>query len=326
LLGNWGSSARSGRTFDVASDVMHLTLDIISRSMFSSDVGDVGGDVEGAVKVTLAHSMRRSQAYFQLPLWLPLPNHRRFLVARRTLDRIVYGFIQGRRRSGVDSGDLLSMLLATHDEETGEGMSDEQIRDEVMTIFLAGHETTALALTWTFYLLSTHPDVAHRHREEVGKVLSGRAPTVDDLPRLPFNRMVVDEAMRLYPPAWIFARMPVSDDVVGGYHLPRGVNVFLSSYITHRHPEFWENPEGFDPERFSPERSAGRPRYAYFPFGGGPRQCIGNNFALMEAQLILATIVQRFRLDLEPGYRPVPKPMITLRVRDGMPMVAKKVG
>jgi cytochrome P450 len=289
--------------------------------MFSTDVSDVVGRVEDAVKIALVHAMRRAQTYIRLPLWFPTTDHRRFLPARRALDQIVYRFIEERRRSETDTGDLLAMLLAARDEETGEGMTDEQIRDEVMTIFLAGHETTAVLLTWTFFLLSTHPEIAERHHEELAAVLGGRSPVVADLANLPYNRMVVEESMRLYPPAWVVSRMPLVDDIVGGYLIPQRVNVFLSPYITHRHPEFWTNPEGFDPEHFSPERSAGRPRYAYFPFGGGPRQCIGNNFALMEAQLVLATIAQRFRLDLAAAYRPVPQAMITLRVRDGMPMV-----
>jgi cytochrome P450 len=301
--------------------MMHLTLDVIARSMFSVDVNSVVETVEVAVDVALVHSMRRKQTYVRLPLWFPTNDHRRFVPARQALRDIVDRYIRDRRASGSDSGDLLSMLLAARDEETGEGMTDEQIRDEAMTILLAGHETTAVLLTWTFYLLSTHPEVARRHQAELAAVLGGRPPEFADLANLPYNRMIVDEALRLYPPAWVLARTPLVDDVVGDYRIPKGVSVYLSPFITHRHPDFWENPEGFDPERFTPERSAGRPRYAYFPFGGGPRMCIGNNFALMEAQLILATIAQRYRLDLAAGYRPVFQPLITLRVRDGMPMV-----
>jgi cytochrome P450 len=323
LFERWERVAAERRQIDVASEMMHLTLDIIARSMFSTDVSDVVDQVEAAVKVALVHAMRRTQTYVRLPLWFPTTDHRRFLPARAALDRIVYRFIEERRRDGADHADLLAMLLTARDEETGETMTDEQIRDEVMTIFLAGHETTAVLLTWTFYQLSTHPEIAERHRAELASVLAGRTPSVADLANLSYNRMIVEETMRLYPPAWALSRMPLADDVIGGFRIPKGVNIFLSPYITHRHPEFWENPEGFDPERFSPERSAGRPRYAYLPFGGGPRQCIGNNFALMEAQLILATIAQRYRLDLAPAYRPVMQPMITLRVRDGMPMVPR---
>jgi cytochrome P450 len=221
----------------------------------------------------------------------------------------------------IDSGnDLVGMLLAAQDAGTGERMTDRQVRDEVMTIFLAGHETTSVALTWTFYLLSQHPAVAAKLRSELDAVLGGRAPTVDDLANLPYNRMVIDEALRLYPPAWVLSRTPLADDVIGGYRIPKGSNVFLSPYVTHRHPAFWDDPERFDPERFTPERAAGRPRFAYFPFGGGPRQCIGNNFALLEAQLLLATIFQRYRLELWPEHQVGLLPLITLRPKGGLPI------
>jgi cytochrome P450 len=320
MLAGWEKRPDRSAYFDVASELMHLTLTIIARAMFSADVTSVVGDVERSVAVTLADSMRRTQSYVDIPRWVPTHNNRAWLNARGVLDAIVYRFIGERRRSGIQRDDLLTMLLETRDEDTGESMTDEQIRDEVMTIFIAGHETTAVNLTWTFFLLSRHPESNRRLKDELDRVLGGRPPTVADLANLPYLRMVVDESMRLYPPAWALSRLPLVDDEIGGFHIPPRVNVFLSPYVTHRHPEFWENPEGFDPERFSPGRSAGRPRYAFFPFGGGPRMCIGNNFALMEAQLILATIAQRYRLDLAPGYVPFLKPMITLRARDGMPM------
>jgi cytochrome P450 len=190
-----------------------------------------------------------------------------------------------------------------------------------MTIFLAGHETTAVALTWTWYLLSRHPHVVERLHAELGTVLGGRIPTVEDLPDLKYAEMVIQETLRLFPPAWLMTRLAREEDEIGGYR-PARTPVYLCPYITHRHPAFWENPEGVDPERFSPERSAGRPRYAYFPFGGGPRQCIGSAFALMEAQLAVATIAQRYRLDLVPGQRIVLDPKITLRPRHGLLMTA----
>jgi cytochrome P450 len=319
-VATWDAPARDGRAIDVASAMMHLTLDIIARSMFSSDVSSSMDEVERAVTIALADTIRRTRALVEIPRWVPSPANRTFIGARRSLDQIVYGFIDERRRTGEDNGDLLAMLLNAQDADTGEKMTDLQIRDEVMTIFLAGHETTAISLTWTFYLLSLHPEIARRHRAELDAVLGGREPTVDDLANLPYNRMVVEESMRLYPPAWVLVRMPLVDDVIGGYRIPARSSVFVSPYITHRHPDVWENPEGFDPERFTPERSAGRPRYAYFPFGGGPRMCIGNNFAMMEAQLVLATISQRYRLDLVPGHPVATRPMITLRARYGMQM------
>lgn len=319
-LATWDAAARAGKPLDVAAEMMHLTLDIIARSMFSTDVSGSVDEVERATGITIADSMRRTQSIVDLPRWVPTRANRQFLNARRSLDQIVYGFIDERRRSDDGKDDLLAMLLQAQDADTGERMTDLQVRDEVMTIFIAGHETTAIALTWTLYLLSIHPEIARRHRAELDTVLQGRPPTIDDLATMPYNRMVIEESMRLYPPAWVVARIPLKDDVIGGYRIPAGSGLFLSPYVTHRHPEFWENPEGFDPERFTPERSAGRPRFAYFPFGGGPRLCIGNNFAMLEAQLLLATITQRYRLDLVPGHPVATLPLVTLRPRYGMKM------
>lgn len=194
------------------------------------------------------------------------------------------------------------------------------MHDEVLTLLLAGYETTSNALSWTWYLLSQHPTAEECLHEELDMVLVGHLPSVDDLPRLAYTRMVIEESMRLYPPAWSFTRHVLADDEIGGYRIPKGSTIILSPYVTHRHPAFWENPEMFDPERFSAEHVAKRPRYAYFPFGGGPRLCIGSNFALMEAQLILATVLQRYRLRLVPDTIVEPNPLITLRPRHGLPM------
>jgi cytochrome P450 len=217
------------------------------------------------------------------------------------------------------------MLMLTRDEETGETMNDRQLRDEVMTLMLAGHETTATTLTWTWYLLSEHPDVARRLREELAAVLGGRTPTMSDVPNLVYTRMVIEESLRLYPPAWVTVRKVDNDDIIGGYHIPAGSTVVVSAYVLHRNPTFWPDPERFDPERFTPERVAERPRFAYIPFSAGPRQCIGNTFALVEAQLILATIAQRYHLDVAPGHRVAPEPLITLRPKGGMPVIGRTV-
>ena len=200
-------------------------------------------------------------------------------------------------------------------------MSDRQIRDEVITLLLAGHETTAVALSWTWYLLAQHQECEQRLHAEVDAVLGGRLPTVENLPNLPYCHMVLEEALRLYPPAWSFSRNALADDELGGYHISAGSTVLLCPYTTHRHPAFWEQPEVFDPLRFTPERVAARPHYAYFPFGGGPRLCIGTAFAMMEAQLILATVAQRYRLCLGTDVRVEPEPLITLRPRGGLPMM-----
>jgi cytochrome P450 len=226
--------------------------------------------------------------------------------------------IATRRRCQQDTGDLLSWLLHARDAETGKGMSDMQLRDEVMTIFVAGHETTAAALAWTWYLLAKHPDVQRRLQAELTAVLGGRMPTSQDLQNLTYTRMVIAEALRLYPPTWVTARSPLADDEIGSYHISRHAVVLLSPYVLHRHPTFWERPAEFDPERFTPAPSPNRPRYAYFPFGGGPRRCIGESFALMEAQLIVAMVAQAYRLHLVPGHPVEPQPLLTLRPRHGV--------
>jgi cytochrome P450 len=228
--------------------------------------------------------------------------------------------IAERRTLQTEGRDLLSMLLLAQDEETGQGMNDRQVRDEVMTLLLAGHETTANTLTWTWYLLSQSPEIERRLHTELNEVLGGRVPTVEDLPALKYTRMILEEALRLYPPAPILSRKAIADDELQGYPIAANSMILISPYVTHRHPAFWEEPEQFDPERFRPERSAARPPYAYFPFGGGPRICIGNHFAMMEAQLILATVAQRYRLRLVPGHPVEPQVVVTLRPRYGLPM------
>jgi cytochrome P450 len=235
---------------------------------------------------------------------------------------VVLQSIAERRRDGADRGDLLSMLLATRDEETGEGMTDRQLRDEVMTLMLAGHETTAMTLSWTLYLLSLHPAARRALQDEVDRVLAGRPPGTDDLPQLPYTRAVIEEAMRLYPPAWAVTRSVTAADEVDGFLIPAGSMTMLSPYATHRDPSLWQNPEGFDPDRFHATQDVDlpRPRYAYFPFGGGPHLCIGAGFAMMEAQILLATLVQRLRLDLVPGLPIELEPLVTLRPRHGIPM------
>jgi cytochrome P450 len=218
--------------------------------------------------------------------------------------------------------DLLSMLLEARDEETGEGMTDRQVRDEVMTLVLAGHETTANALAWTFWLLATHDDVRERLERELDDVLGGRPARAEDLPALPYLRRVIDESLRLRPSVWGTAREAIRPVTVGGFELPAGRNILLITYLTHRHPHFWDDPERFDPDRFTPERSVGRHRYAYAPFGAGPRMCIGNGFALMEAQLILAATLGRYRLVLDPQARVALDPGVTLRPKHGLLMRA----
>ena len=326
MLDRWAPRARSGAPFDVAADMSALTLGIVGRALFSRVLDAEVDEVGAAQTEALAIINERAIRFFPPPTWWPSRTNRRLRRAIAVLDRVVYDIIEARRRTGEQPGDLLAMLLLARDEETGAGMTDRQLRDEVMTFLLAGHETTAVALTWTWYLLDRSSDVAERLRGEVGAAIGTRTPTLEDLPRLRYVRMVVEEAMRLYPPVWGFMRQALSEDRVGGYRIPKNSVVTISPYVTHRHPTFWDDPERFDPERFRPERSQGRPRFAYLPFSGGPRLCIGNEFALMEAQLVVAMTVQRYRLHLVPGTRVEPESRLTLRPRGGLPMAVRPVG
>jgi cytochrome P450 len=325
MLGGWSEHIASGKPFDVSREMMGLTLRVIGLTMLSTDVEGQSSAVGDAVDELLHITIRRINDVFGWPEWVPTGENRSYRRARRTLDRIVNDMIAGRRRSSEDKGDLLSMLMSARDPETGEGMSDTQLRDEVMTVFVAGHETTANALTWTLFLLSRHPDAQKTLRQEVDQVLGDRPPKLEDLERLVFTEKVVKESMRLVPPVWIIARSAIEDDVIGGYRIPKGTWVFFSPYLTHHDPRFWENPEGFDPSRFSAEEEAKRHRSAYFPFAFGPRKCIGEAFAMMEARLILASIVQRVRLELAPGRLIELDPTVTLRPKGGLWMTAKAV-
>ena len=321
MLARW--ETRGAEAFDVHGEMMRLTFRIVGRTLFSADVEADADRIGPAVTAAMHHADDYAEALVRVPQWLPTPSNLRFKRSMRALDDLVLRIIAERRRQAwggaeTQPNDLLAMLMAAHDDETTAGMSDRQLRDEVMTLILAGHETTANLLSWTWYLLSSHPDVARRVRAEVDEVLGDRAPTVDDLPKLRLVKMVVEESMRLFPPAWAFERQAVEDDELAGYRVKKGTIIGVSPYMLHRHPRFWENPEGFDPERFSPERSEGRPKYAYLPFGGGPRFCVGNAFAMMEAQIIVAMIARKHRLALVPGHPIALDPRITLRPRHGV--------
>ncbi len=323
MAGQCETFASGGRPVDVDEQMMRLTRTVVMRALLGGDLGPFAATLDDAWTVMNEHI---GESFWSLGLtdrW-PTSKNRRFQDARAVLRRAVDHIISQRRRSQSESADLLSMLLAARDEETGEGMTDEQLRVEVTTFLLAGQETTSLALTWTWYLLSQHANARARLEQEIDTVLDGRPPEYADLANLPYSRMVIDEALRLYPPAWGFSRQALADDQLGGFHLPRGWLAFVIPYVLHRLPAFWADPEAFDPERFSAERSADRPKFLYIPFGAGPRQCIGNHFALIETQLILATLAQRYRLDLVPGYTVGPWPLITLRPRFGMPMIIER--
>lgn len=311
--------------FDLLPEMMRLTLTVVGRSLFSKDIGGESDKIGAALTFALHHANARTLQLLDLS-HLPTPSNVRFNRAVRTLDDLVYSLIAERRTSNKDEGDLLSMLLHAKDADTGESMSDRQLRDEVMTLFLAGHETTANALSWLFYLLSKHALVTQKLFNELDSVLGRRTATLEDAPALTYTRQVIDEGLRLYPPAWLIGRQALRDDRVGGAFIPAGSDVAVSPLVTQRHPEFWSNPEGFDPARFNPEYSKQRHRFAYFPFGGGPRVCIGNNFALLELTLTLATVLQRFELHLASGYPVEPHAGITLRPKNGVFMTLKRRG
>jgi cytochrome P450 len=319
MLENW-RTIEPGKPLDVFAEMMQLAQTILLKSLLSINSSDAINELNQAWDTAYEYLSSQLWAVFKLPLWIPTPKNRRFQQAMRTLDTVVYRIIRERRQSGNAPDDLLSMLMDAYDAESNEGLSDEQLRDEIMTIFTGGFETSAAVLAWTWYLLSQHPSVEHRLHEELASVLGGRTPTLEDVPNLKYTRMVIEESMRLYPGAWVFTRTNLDADQIGGYHIPADSLIMISPYVTHRLPTFWENPEEFDPERFTRERVAERPRYAYFPFGGGPRQCIGEIFALTEMQLVIAMVAEKYRLHLVPGHPVEEEAMFTLRPRHGIQM------
>ena len=317
MLERWSRIAPLGAPIDLVAEMMALTQATIVRTMFSTDLGTTAEVVNRTWPII---NRRIGETFWstKLETMLPIAANRRLWGALRDLEAVVYRIIADRRSTGRDEPDLLSMLLSARDEETGAGMTDRQLRDEVLTMLLAGHETTSLALSWTYYLLSQHRGIARNIEDEVDAVLGDRRATFADLDRLPLTRRAIEESLRLYPPAWGFSRQALSDDEIGGYRIPGGALVFLIPFVVHRRPTLWPDPERFDPERFAPERVAARPRFAYFPFGGGPRVCIGNQFAMMEAQLVVATIAQRYRIEVGPNQDIRPEPLITLRPAPGI--------
>ena len=321
----WQARWRDGQTLDLAEEMRGLTLRIAAKTLFDTEVGAEIDEISEALNESL-----RLYHWAMLPFGDRLeplvPSlTRRFTRARARLDKTVYRMIAERRASGEDRGDLLSMLLLARDvDEDGGQMTDLQLRDEAMTLLLAGHETTANAFAWTWYLLSQHPEVEARLHAEVDAVLGGRAPDVEDVPRLPYTRQVFAESMRCYPPAWIIARHAVEECPLGAFTLPQGALVLMSQWVTHHDPRYYPDPSRFDPERWTPEAAAGRPRFAYYPFGGGSRLCIGEQFAWMEGVLVIAALASRWRFRLAPGHRVAPQPLITLRPRHGMRMIAHR--
>lgn len=307
-----------GREVDVHREMARLTLAIVADSLFDTDVRAAeAAEVGEALAVAVGAFTRLFTPFPNVLERLPLPSTLRFRRARDLLDRTIMRMIDERRSAGATGNDLLSLLLSARDDD-GRGMGDRQVRDEAMTLFLAGHETTAVALTWTWYLLGGYPQAEATLHKEIDRVLGDRLPTVADLPNLPYTERVLRESMRLYPPAWVIGRTAIEDVEIGGTPIPAGATALVSPWLMHRDPRFWPDPLAFRPERWEQEQD--RPRYAYFPFGAGPRVCIGEPFAWMEGALVLATIARRWRFRRVPGHPVALRPLITLRPRYGMRM------
>lgn len=320
MLARWEPLAAEHKPLDMVSEMMELTLEIIARVLLDADI-DADGRREMLKSSTQTVYEQINRLYLD-PSYSPdnpaLPENRRYKEALAVLDRFIYESIAEHRANEKKS--LLAKFIAARRKESGEGMTDRELRDEIITLLLAGHETTGNALAWTWYLLSQNPRVEAQLHAELAGALGGRRPAVDDLQKLPYTSLIFQEALRLYPPVWLIGRMTLGPDEIGRYPIPPGLTVNFSQYVTQRHPKLWDDPDAFVPERFSPEASAGRPKYAYFPFGGGGHQCIGNNFAMIEAQLTIATVAGRFKPRLVAGHPVEFQPLITLIPRHGMKM------
>lgn len=310
-----------GTVIDMSREMMGLTLTVAARTLLGVDAASEALRIGPSIDEALRHLIRRIESLAAWPLWIPLPANRRFVAARRELDAFILGLVERRRLDRSGPANFLDILLDARDATTGAPLSDREIRDEVMTMLMAGHESTSVALTWAWYLLDRHRASFEALRAEVETVVGDRRVEVADMARLPMTSMIVDETLRLYPPAWSTTRMPLRDDIIDGRRIPRGKFVIVSPYVTHRHPAFWDEPESFRPERFREGPPSGSDRFAYFPFGGGPRQCMGVQFALMEAKIVLATLAQRFRPTIVPGHVVGMDPQVTLRPLGGMPML-----
>lgn len=314
MFERWDKTTAAAGVVDIGAEMSRLTLAIAGLTLFSRDPS-ADADVVGRTFGILADYLERrfNHPFTSLPAWMPTVRNRRMKDAVRTLNGVVLALIRERRSDSRDHGDLLSMLMQARDEETGDAMTEEQVCSEALTFLVAGHETTATALTWTWYFLASQPAVRNRVRQEISQVLGDRLPNSDDVMHLIATRMVIEESMRLCPPVWAVAREAAEEDEIGGYRIPARSTVVLSPFVTHRHPDFWERPDVFDPDHFLPERAAQRRKGAYFPFLGGPHQCIGNEFAMLEMCLVVAMVLQRFDLNLLSGQEIRPKAALTLR-------------
>jgi len=321
MLDAWQPFADDSQPLDIVKALGQVTLNILMASLFGVDDPQQAKLLGEATLIQNEDAILRSSTLFYPPPGVPTPHNLRLRSAILTLERSIYALIADHRKNPDAYKDLLALLMQARDEETGEGLSDKQLRDESASLYFAGYGTTANTLAWTFYLLAQHPHVMQRLRNEIDSQIGKRTPTMADLPNLPYSQMILSEVLRLYPPGWVSVRRVIADDEIRGFHIPAGSNVTISAYVTHRHLDYWEAPDRFDPERFAPEAAKGRSRFVYFPFLAGPHQCLGKDFALLQAQIILIMVAQRYRLDPMPNHKVEPEPLITLRVRGGLPMM-----
>ena len=320
VAGRWDRAARNGGSVDANAEMVRLALRVVGRAILGDDVARAGDVLNSAFPMLNRHTFRRATAPLAPPASWPTPDNRRAARARRALYGVVDELITKRQHAGAGGEDLLSRLLQARDPDTGEAMDVQQVRDEALIFLLAGHETTSTALTLTLYLLGRHPGEQRLVHEELDAVLDGRAPTLEDMPALERTAMAIKEAMRLYPPAYALGRLSETENEIGGYSIPAGSNVVVSQFATHRHPQFWDDAEAFEPARFTPVRERARHSHAYFPFGGGPRACIGWHFAMLETVITVAFLLQRFRIHSDQQDVPLDTEGITLRPKGAVPI------
>ncbi|MBX7243516.1 MAG: cytochrome P450 [Bacteroidia bacterium] len=324
MLKTWESYGNTDKPLNITQEMTGITLSIVARALFFSDLNAGTEQISKDVTTAIEEGSARIDNPWALPVWVPTPHNQHIKKTLSRLDSVIYGMIEGRRKSGNKYMDLLSMLMDAVDEETGESMENLQLRDEVMTIFIAGHETTATALHWIVYLLMQNPDKLRILENEIQSVLGNSELSVEKLRSMPYLKQVIEEGMRLYPPAYVVGRRSIHADTLDGYDVPPGYNVVMPVYVLHRDPEYWENPLEFKPERFHPDAIKQVHKYAYLPFGGGPRLCIGNNFAIMEMQIVLAMMLQLYSLEFAGKYNPELNPLVTLRPKHFLNVFLKK--
>jgi cytochrome P450 len=320
-LGSWEGKYHSGKSFDLSHEMMGLTLDIVTECLFGTNVSRYTEKVGDSLSFLIEALNKRIKSVVAFPMWMPTSANQKIKKEKTALDSIVLGIIKNRITFNKPYDDLLAMLIEMQDADTGEKMSEQQLRDEVMTLFVAGHETTANAITWAFYLLSQNPEIENKFHDELDLILKGNLPAIEDLHKLTYTMQIVHETLRLYPPAWMIGRKSIHDDEIDGYRIPAGTNILISQYMVQRDPIYWNSPDQFNPDNFLAEKEKTRHKFSYFPFGGGPRYCIGNNFSLMELQIILAVIGQHYRLCHDPLHQVALDPQITLRPFNGMKMI-----